>query len=130
MRQIVIPLKKSLRRLYEVKQECDDITVHIKVSTEHVPDLQTNDTYQQTPALLSALPFNVHLEPKTTDRETNSWGVRRASKISFEGGSCKDCCSDRRRGGKETEDEEKNRRNHSWYTHLFSGCHGHWKWDC
>ncbi|XP_056308220.1 E3 ubiquitin-protein ligase TRIM39 [Danio aesculapii] len=30
MRQIVIPLKKSLRRLYEAKQECDDITVHIK----------------------------------------------------------------------------------------------------
>ncbi|XP_067312778.1 E3 ubiquitin-protein ligase TRIM39 [Pseudorasbora parva] len=30
MRQIVIPLKKSLRRLYEAKQEHDDITVHIK----------------------------------------------------------------------------------------------------
>lgn len=30
LRQIVIPLKKSLRRLYEAKQECDDITVHIK----------------------------------------------------------------------------------------------------
>lgn len=42
MRQIVIPLKKSLRLLYEAKQECDDITVHIKVSTEKVPDLQTS----------------------------------------------------------------------------------------
>ncbi|XP_026074824.1 tripartite motif-containing protein 35-like [Carassius auratus] len=30
MRQIVIPLKKSLRHLYETKQEYDDITVHIK----------------------------------------------------------------------------------------------------
>ncbi|XP_051988150.1 E3 ubiquitin-protein ligase TRIM39 [Xyrauchen texanus] len=30
MRQIVVPLKKSLRRLYEAKQECDDLTAHIK----------------------------------------------------------------------------------------------------
>ncbi|KAI7803512.1 putative E3 ubiquitin-protein ligase TRIM39 [Triplophysa rosa] len=30
MRQIVTPLKKNLRRLYEAKQECDDATVHIK----------------------------------------------------------------------------------------------------
>lgn len=109
LRQIVIPLKKSLRRLYEAKQECDDITVHIKVSTEHVPDLQISyDTHQQIPALLSALPFNVHIEPKTTDRETNSRGVCRASTISFEGGGCKDCSSGRRRRGKETDDEEKN----------------------
>lgn len=42
MRQIVIPLKKSLKLLYEAKQKCDDITVHIKVSTEKVPDLQTS----------------------------------------------------------------------------------------
>ncbi|CAM4407944.1 unnamed protein product [Leuciscus chuanchicus] len=34
MRQIVIPLKKSLKLLYEAKQECDDITVHIKNQRE------------------------------------------------------------------------------------------------
>lgn len=28
----LVPLKKNLRRLYEAKQECDDTTVHMKVS--------------------------------------------------------------------------------------------------
>lgn len=30
LKKEVIPVKKSLRRLYEAKQECDDTTVHIK----------------------------------------------------------------------------------------------------
>ncbi|XP_076000173.1 E3 ubiquitin-protein ligase TRIM35-like [Genypterus blacodes] len=30
----LIPLKKSLRRLYEAKQECDDTTVHIKSQSQ------------------------------------------------------------------------------------------------
>lgn len=33
MKKELIPLKKNLRCLYEAKQECDDTTVHIKVST-------------------------------------------------------------------------------------------------
>lgn len=32
MKKELIPLKKNLRCLYEAKQECDDTTVHIKVS--------------------------------------------------------------------------------------------------
>lgn len=113
MRQIVIPLKKSLRLLYEAKQECDDITVHIKVSTEKVPDLQASyDTLTINRDLHYSVHYLflcwVHIEPKGTDRETNSRGVRRASKISFEGGSCKDCCSGRRSRDKEADDEEKN----------------------
>lgn len=32
MKKELIPLKKHLRCLYEAKQECDDTTVHIKVS--------------------------------------------------------------------------------------------------
>lgn len=42
------PLKKNLRHLYEAKQECDDTTVHIKVSIntkthETLEDLQDAD---------------------------------------------------------------------------------------
>lgn len=32
MKKELIPLKKNLRGLYEAKQECDDTTVHMKVS--------------------------------------------------------------------------------------------------
>lgn len=32
MKKELVPLKKHLRCLYEAKQECDDTTVHIKVS--------------------------------------------------------------------------------------------------
>lgn len=32
MKKELIPPKKHLRCLYEAKQECDDTTVHIKVS--------------------------------------------------------------------------------------------------
>jgi hypothetical protein len=38
MKKELIPLKKSLRGLYEAKQECDDTTVHIKVSTNRVSE--------------------------------------------------------------------------------------------
>ncbi|CAB1342186.1 unnamed protein product [Coregonus sp. 'balchen'] len=34
MKQQLIPLKKSLRGLYEAKKECDDTTVHIKSQTQ------------------------------------------------------------------------------------------------
>lgn len=33
MKKDVMPLKKSLRGFYEAKQQCDDTTVHIQVST-------------------------------------------------------------------------------------------------
>lgn len=32
LKKELLPLKKHLRCLYEAKQECDDTTVHIKVS--------------------------------------------------------------------------------------------------
>lgn len=32
LRKELVPMKKHLRCLYEAKQECDDTTVHIKVS--------------------------------------------------------------------------------------------------
>lgn len=40
LKKDLIPLKKHLRCLYEAKQECDDTTVHIKVSInrEHQHD--------------------------------------------------------------------------------------------
>ncbi|XP_077591093.1 E3 ubiquitin-protein ligase TRIM39-like [Stigmatopora nigra] len=34
LKKDLIPLKKTLRRLYEAKQECDDTTVHIKNQTQ------------------------------------------------------------------------------------------------
>lgn len=34
LKKEVAPMKKHLRCLYEAKQECDDTTVHIKVSTK------------------------------------------------------------------------------------------------
>lgn len=34
LRTELLPLKKHLRRLYEAKQECEDHTVYIKVSTD------------------------------------------------------------------------------------------------
>lgn len=42
LKKDVIPLKNNLRRLYEAKQECDDTTVHMKVSinTETLENLQ------------------------------------------------------------------------------------------
>lgn len=43
LKKELVPLKKNLRHLYEAKQECDDTTVHIKVSTniyETLEDLQ------------------------------------------------------------------------------------------
>lgn len=35
LRKELVPLKKHLRCLYEAKQECDDTTVHIKVSIKN-----------------------------------------------------------------------------------------------
>ncbi|XP_055042288.2 E3 ubiquitin-protein ligase TRIM39 [Misgurnus anguillicaudatus] len=46
MRQIVVPLKKSLRRLYEAKQECDDITVHIKNQRQQT-EKQIRDEFEE-----------------------------------------------------------------------------------
>lgn len=34
LRKELVPMKKNLRCLYEAKQEHDDVTVHIKVSTK------------------------------------------------------------------------------------------------
>lgn len=33
LKEELVPLKKNLRHLYQAKQECDDTTVHMKVST-------------------------------------------------------------------------------------------------
>ncbi|XP_071778964.2 E3 ubiquitin-protein ligase TRIM35-like [Centroberyx gerrardi] len=42
----LIPLKKSLRRLYEAKQECDDTTVHIKTQSQ-ATERQIREQFEQ-----------------------------------------------------------------------------------
>lgn len=49
MKKELIPLKKNLRGLYEAKQECDDITVHMKVSI----NTQIRETLEASARLLT-----------------------------------------------------------------------------
>ncbi|XP_030193699.1 tripartite motif-containing protein 35 [Gadus morhua] len=51
LRKELVPLKKSLRRLYEAKQECDDQTVHIK-SQSQATEQQIRKEFEQLRAFL------------------------------------------------------------------------------
>ncbi|XP_030646084.1 tripartite motif-containing protein 35-like [Chanos chanos] len=46
LKRDVVPLKKSLRSLYEAKQECDDITVHIKNQRQQT-EKQIREQFQE-----------------------------------------------------------------------------------
>ncbi|XP_062305844.1 E3 ubiquitin-protein ligase TRIM35 [Osmerus eperlanus] len=46
LKEEAMPLKKSLRRLYEAKQECDDTTVHIKNQTQQT-EMQVKAEFEE-----------------------------------------------------------------------------------
>lgn len=65
LKKELIPLKKNLRHLYEAKQECDDTTVHMKVSI----NTKIHETLEEQQKLLLCKHIN--------------HAIRKASKFSF-----------------------------------------------
>ncbi|XP_016146392.1 E3 ubiquitin-protein ligase TRIM39-like [Sinocyclocheilus grahami] len=72
MRQIVIPLKKDLRSLYEAKQQCDDITVHIKNQRQQT-EKQVHEEFEELRQFLlkeEAARIAVLAEEEETKKQT------------------------------------------------------------
>lgn len=138
LKRELIPLKSNLRRLYEAKQECDDTTVHMKVSIntkihETVEDLQDadgtgrlklslvlfvckhirqgarRDSFKCT--LMSTL-ISCVLEPDSGHREADQRGVWAAPRVSAEGGGSPTSCPAAGIRWEERASEEEDREHH------------------